>query len=171
MKLFILNRGWPWKNFSAPQIFKIWHYWTFWKPVLVILSGFFSLFIFIFFLLLNWCFIGGWCMGPDAGGHDYLALLPSFSVQAHTLETPALSLAFSHLYFLSLLALFISLKFQFLHYIPSHYGCLRNLTLSVSWQLMALLLLRHALNITNADGDDDASNFFSVSEICVLFIW
>lgn len=34
---------------------------------------------------------------------------------------------------------------------------------------MALLLLRHALNITNADGDDDdASNFFSVSEICVV---
>ena len=28
--------------------------------------------------------------------------------------------------------------------------------------LMALLLLRHALNITNADGDDDASNFFSL---------
>ena len=32
------------------------------------------------------------------------------------------------------------------------------------WQLMALLLLRHALTITDADtdGDDDTSTFFSV---------
>lgn len=36
---------------------------------------------------------------------------------------------------------------------------------AVVWQLMALLLLRHALSITDDDGegDDDASTFFSVS--------
>lgn len=38
----------------------------------------------------------------------------------------------------------------------------------VSWQLMALLLLRHALSLTNADGEDDASTFFSVSKISVF---
>jgi hypothetical protein len=38
----------------------------------------------------------------------------------------------------------------------------------VSWQLMALLLLRHALSLTNADGEDDASTFFSVSKILVF---
>lgn len=34
----------------------------------------------------------------------------------------------------------------------------------VIFQLMALLLLRHALTVTDADGDDDVSTFFSVSE-------
>ena len=38
----------------------------------------------------------------------------------------------------------------------------------VSSQLMALLLLRHALSLTTADGDDDASTFFSVSRIWVF---
>lgn len=34
----------------------------------------------------------------------------------------------------------------------------------VSWQLMALLLLRHSLTISSGeDDDDDGSNFFSVS--------
>ncbi|KAJ6801727.1 uncharacterized protein M6B38_195795 [Iris pallida] len=36
--------------------------------------------------------------------------------------------------------------------------------------LMALLLLRHALTISNGDGDDDASTYFSVSEIYIHFI-
>jgi len=51
-----------------------------------------------------------------------------------------------------------------------------------SLQLLALLLLRHALYLTNGDGEDDAYTFFSVSEtsnffsplqfyyICVLII-
>ena len=33
------------------------------------------------------------------------------------------------------------------------------------WQLIALLLLRHALTITDPDGEDDTSTFFSVSGI------
>lgn len=33
----------------------------------------------------------------------------------------------------------------------------------LSCQLMALLLLRHALTIPDEDGDDDASAYFSVS--------
>lgn len=32
-------------------------------------------------------------------------------------------------------------------------------------QLMALLLLRHALSVTDADADDDPSTFFSVSDL------
>lgn len=37
-------------------------------------------------------------------------------------------------------------------------------------QLLALLLLRHALTITDPDGDDDASAFFSVSRIEICFL-
>lgn len=38
-------------------------------------------------------------------------------------------------------------------------------------QLMALLLLRHALSVTDGDSsDDDPSNFFSVSDSSLLFI-
>lgn len=33
---------------------------------------------------------------------------------------------------------------------------------------MALLLLRHALSLPNADDDDDASTFFSVSRILMI---
>ena len=41
-----------------------------------------------------------------------------------------------------------------------------DLSLFVFWQLMALLLLRHALTLPNGDGDDDdASTFFSVSVV------
>lgn len=32
-------------------------------------------------------------------------------------------------------------------------------------QLMALLLLRHALSVTDSDADDDPSTFFSVSDL------
>lgn len=32
------------------------------------------------------------------------------------------------------------------------------------WQLMALLLLRHALSITDPDAEDDTATFFSVRQ-------
>lgn len=38
-----------------------------------------------------------------------------------------------------------------------------------AWQLMALLLLRHALAIPDADGEDDVSTFFSVRGIWLSF--
>lgn len=38
-----------------------------------------------------------------------------------------------------------------------------------SWQLLALLLLRHALYLTNGDGEDDAYTFFSVSKTLNFF--
>ena len=38
-----------------------------------------------------------------------------------------------------------------------------------SLQLLALLLLRHALYLTNGDGEDDAYTFFSVSETSNFF--
>lgn len=50
--------------------------------------------------------------------------------------------------------------------IQHYYGL--NIFFIVSCQLMALLLLRHALSLTNAEGDDDASTFFSVSRILVF---
>lgn len=42
------------------------------------------------------------------------------------------------------------------------FGYMSNLFCLV--QLMALLLLRHALSVTDSDGDDDPSTFFSVSD-------
>lgn len=36
-------------------------------------------------------------------------------------------------------------------------------------QLLALLLLRHALYLTNGDGEDDAYTFFSVSKTLIFF--
>lgn len=42
---------------------------------------------------------------------------------------------------------------------------------SVFWQLMALLLLRHALYVTSPDGEeDDVSTFFSVSNAIILCV-
>lgn len=46
--------------------------------------------------------------------------------------------------------------------------CRSSLHLNFHWQLMALLLLRHALSVTDADGEEDASTFFSVSGIRTL---
>lgn len=40
--------------------------------------------------------------------------------------------------------------------------------LNMHWQLMALLLLRHALAVTDGDGDDDPSTIFSVSWILTV---
>lgn len=48
------------------------------------------------------------------------------------------------------------------------------LLICVFWQLMALLLLRHALYVTSPDGEeDDVSTFFSVSnaDICSFSIF
>lgn len=50
-------------------------------------------------------------------------------------------------------------------YFPSQNSHASKILTWSIWQLMALLLLRHALTITDPDGDDDASAFFSVSGI------